>query len=388
MAYVTANTQLDPKNVTAEVREENLRQVREGLHKLESQTGSIWSTYQQTRAWCLDEFRSVYSWLGVHFDVDFYESQMEAPAQAIVDTYLEKGIFEISDGAAICDLKPDEDVPALVRKRDGTSLYMTWDLSLASRKFDEFGVDRSDYVVGSEQRFHFRQLFLTLKRMGYARAKDCRHIHYELVMLPDGVKMSSRNGTAIPLYTLQSAVREMIEQRLNNVNARVPKDAWQETVRRLAIASLKYGMLRIGTNKKVIFSLEDWTQPEGNTGVYLLYNLARMRSVQQEANVKPNLAAGVDAGSGFGQTSEERALLNQLLQLPGVIARAEAERDPSILASWCYGCARAFSRFWTECPVLKAEPRLRGARLSLIALSESVLSAGLDLLGIEPVDAM
>ena len=389
-AYTDANEQLDPKRVEPEQREKNLTEVRAILHAMEQREPEIWALYQQTRQWCLDEFRSTYAWLGVDFDVDFFESEMEAPANAIVDHFLAQGVLEVSDGAIVCDLQPDLDVPAMVRKSDGTSLYMTWDLALAKVKFEDFGIQRSLYVVGSEQRFHFKQLFLALDRMGYPRAGDCRHVSYELVVLPEG-KMSSRKGSAIPLYRLQSVVCEAIAARLDAANARVAAEDRDETIRRIAVACLKYGMLRIGTNKRVVFSIDDWTNPEGDTGAYLLYSLARVRSIFRNAaadGLAPEAGAGFAADSGFGEVAEERALLNHLARLPAVIDRAADGADPSSIAGWCYDCARAFSRFWKACPVLKAEPELRAARLALIGATDEVMSAGLALLGIEPVDAM
>jgi arginyl-tRNA synthetase len=386
-AYTDANDQLDKGVVGEEQASANFAEVREVLHGLETQDPAVWPLYQQTRQWCLDEFAATYDWLNVHFDVDFFESEVEGPANAIVDHFLEEGVFTLSDGAVVCDLTPDMDVPALVRKRDGTSLYMTWDLALAKAKFDDWGVEKSLYVVGSEQKFHFKQLFLTLERMGYERAKDCRHVAYELVQLPDG-KMSSRKGTAIPLHTLQHAVADAIRERLTQANARVPEEDIDETVRRLSVACLKYGMLSVGVNKRVIFSLDEWTRFEGDTGAYLLYMVARMRSILRNAGETVDLTASV-GGSTFGEAVEERALLNQLLGFEDVVERAARELDPSFVASWCYDCARDVSRFWSACPVLQEESEaLRRDRLRLVATAERVMTEGLGLIGIEPVDAM
>ncbi len=386
-AYTDANDQLDKKVVGEEQAAANFAEVRTVLHGLETQDADVWPLYQQTRQWCLDEFKATYAWLNVQFDTDFFESQVEEPANAIVDHYLEEGVFTVSDGAIVCDLTPDMDVPALVRKRDGTSLYMTWDLALAKAKFDDWGVEKSLYVVGSEQKFHFEQLFLTLDRMGYERASDCRHVAYELVQLPDG-KMSSRKGTAIPLHTLQTAVSDAIRDRLTQANARVPEADVDETVRRLAVACLKYGMLSVGVNKRVIFSLDDWTRFEGNTGAYLLYMVARMRSILRNADGDVDLTAS-PAESAFGEAVEERALLNRLLAYPDVVERAARELDPSFVASWCYDCARDVSRFWSACPVLQEESAgLRHDRLRLVAATERVMTEALGVIGIEPVDAM
>ncbi|MEZ4236982.1 MAG: arginine--tRNA ligase, partial [Myxococcota bacterium] len=276
-------------------------------------------------------------------------------------------------------LQPDLDVPALVRKSDGTSLYLTWDLALAKQKFDEHDIQRSLYVVGSEQKFHFKQLFLTLQRMGYERAADCEHVAYELVVLPEG-KMSSRKGTAIPLHTLQQEVSAAIRERMQDGGD-------EETVRRIAVACVKYGMLRVGTNKRVIFAIDGWTNPEGDTGAYLLYMVARIRSIFRRAGEDVALEAGVGAVESFG-APEERALLNHLLRLPAVVERAAVGSDPSAIAGWIAEGARTFSKFYDACRVIDAEPDLRRARLALIRATDVVMTQALDLLGITPVDAM
>ncbi|HKX45981.1 MAG TPA: arginine--tRNA ligase, partial [Planctomycetota bacterium] len=246
-----------------------------------------WATlYRDTRRWCLDEFAEVYRWLDVRFDHDFFESELEEAAQALVDEYVERGVFEPSEGAIVCRLDAYDLGPALVRKSDGTSLYLTWDLVLARRKFDEFGVRRSLYVVGAEQTYHFRQLFATLERMGYERARDCRHVAYELVMLPDG-KMSSRKGKVIPFHELRTALRAAIEAKMRSGDpadrAAWGAEQWSETIDRVAAACLRYGMLRVSNTTRVIFDIDAWTSLDGETGAYLLYSLARVSGIFRRA---------------------------------------------------------------------------------------------------------
>jgi arginyl-tRNA synthetase len=373
-AYVAANDHLD------------LEQVREVLHAMEAREPQVWALYQQTRQWCLDEFGDVYRWLGVHFDVDYFESEMEGPAGEIVDRYLAQGVFTESNGAIICDLQPDLEVPALLRKSDGTSLYMTWDLALAARKFDQFSLDRALYVVGSEQRLHFQQLFLTLQRMGYPRARDCHHVAYELVVLPQG-KMSSRRGSAVPLSVLRQQVMEVVRERLADPKARAAPADREEAARKIAVACLKYGMLSVGPNKQVTFQLQDWLNPEGDTGAYLMYGVARARALLREAQHR-GLSTAEGGGSPEFGCPEERELLGHLLELPLVTLRAADNSDPAVLAGWLYDGVRAFNRFWRTCPIFDAEPVLRADRLQLVALTERVLSAGFELLGLEPVDSM
>ncbi|MEZ5977286.1 MAG: arginine--tRNA ligase [Planctomycetota bacterium] len=367
-------------------------ELREILEKIKSGEPGYADLYEETRQWCLDEFAEVYRWLDVRFDTDFYESELEEPGQAIVDEYLERGVFEHSQGAIVCMLDDYDLGPALVRKSDGTSLYLTWDLVLARRKFDEFGVERSLYVVGSEQTYHFKQLFATLERMGYERAKDCRHVAYELVMLPEG-KMSSRKGKVIPFFELRRVLREAIETKMRederDTRSGWSEEKWSETVDRVAVACLRYGMLQVANTTRVIFDVDAWTNLEGESGAYLLYSLARISGIFRRADgaAALDLAAAARAESGFGELAE-RALLGHLLRYPRVLAQVESTCDPSHLANWLFDGAKTFSRFYHDCPVLKAEPALRDARLALVRATEQVMSAGLRTLGVEPVDAM
>lgn len=385
-AYRQANAALvsDGTSESDRLVDQRRDAVRQVLHGLETQREDVWERYLTTRKWCLDDFAEVYRWLDVSFDVDFFESQMEAPAAALVDDALERGVFAVSDGAVVCDLSPELKVPALLRKSDGTSLYMTWDLALAIEKMSRFGIEQSIYVVGSEQRFHFQQLFETLRRMGYERANDCRHVAYELVVLPEG-KMSSRKGTAIPLNDLRDAVTRVIDERTPQADGQSPEQR-QDTVRKIAIACLKYGMLKVGTNKQVVFALDEWTQPEGDTGAYILYNLARIRSIFRLAGASVDVT-DLSTPTDFGAT-EERALLTHTLRFPEILQKAARNADPSLVAGWVYDGARLFSRFYRACPVLKAEQPLRTQRLALLQLTDKALTSGLAVLGITPVDEM
>ena len=364
--------------------------IRAVLTAMEEGEPEVTALYKETRQWCLDEFASIYAWLDVHFDHDFFESELEEPGNAVVDEYLEKGVFVESQGAIISDLTEQKLPICLVRKSDGSSLYMTWDLALAKRKFDDFDIEQSMYVVGSEQTLHFQQLFATLGKMGYDRAKDCRHVSYELVMLPAG-KMSSRDGTAIPLHELKDRVSEAIRQKMQAEERADRADwteaQWDETVDKVALACLKYGMLHVGNNRRVIFDIEDWTNPEGDTGAYLLYSLARIGGIGRKGGDDVDLTADLPSDSGFGHETE-RALLNHLLRFPDEVRRAEETCDPSGIANFVFEGAKHFSRFYAECPVLKAEGSLKQARLMLAACTKDVFAHALGLLGIEPVEAM
>ncbi len=390
-AYAKATEALE--NAKAESEEAHAAlsaEIRGVLAAMEEEGSEVRALYLETRQWCLDEFAQLYANMGVHFDHDFFESELEEAGNKVVDDYLAKGVFEESQGAIICDLSDDKLVPALVRKSDGTSLYMTWDLALAREKFEKFDIQRSLYVVATEQTFHFQQLFATLRRMGYQRAKDCRHVAYELVMLPEG-KMSSRKGTATPLHELRSEVLEAIKTKMREEH-RAEREGWTEahwieTAMKVMRACLKYGMLQVGNNRTVVFDVDAWTNPEGDTGAYLLYSQARIAGIFRKAGVDVELAEGIERAGTFGGGAE-RQVLNHLLKFGDVVRRVEDTCDPSHLANYLFDGAKRFSRFYQECPVLKADEETRAARLLLIRATDEVFGRGLELLGIETVDEM
>ncbi len=386
-AYTAATKRVEEAEASGEDEARAVKaEIRTVLTAMEAGEPAITARYRETRQWCLDEFADIYAWLGVRFDHDFFESELEEAGKQVVDDALAKGVFVESRGAIICDLEAEGLGAALVRKSDGSSLYMTWDLALAKRKFDEFDVRKSMYVVGSEQTLHFQQLFATLGKMGYERAKDCRHVSYELVMLPEG-KMSSRRGTAIPFHELRARVLDAIRTRMS---AAAGPDGDAQTAETVAIACLKYGMLHVGNNRRVIFDIDDWTNPEGDTGAYLLYSLARIAGIQRKAAAAGTVieaGASVTSHAGFGGEAE-RALLGHLGTFPAVVARVEATCDPSHVAGFLFEGAKLFSRFYQTCPVLKAEPALQAARLRLASCAQRIFTEALGLLGIDAVDAM
>jgi arginyl-tRNA synthetase len=269
-------------------------------------------------------------------------------------------------------------------KRDGTALYATRDLALARRKFDEFKVDRSIYVVDSAQTLHFQQVFACLEAMGYERARDCYHVAYAQVVRPDG-KMSSRKGNVILFSELRARLLAKIRSEyLDKYQGDWPSEEIAETADALALATIRYGMLNQDSNSLVVFDLDEWTARSGNTGPYMLYAVARIHSIIREAGNgahAPNWSLLVDPS--------ERDLLIALLEYPSVVVRAADNYAPNTVCAYIYDLSKRFNRFYHECSVLHAEdPSLRAARLALCDAVGKTISHGLDLLGIRTVNRM
>ena len=273
----------------------------------------------------------------------------------------------------------------LLLKSDGTTLYSTKDLALAKRKFEQFGIDRSIYVVGAEQTLHFKQVFATLRSMGYAQAELCHHLPYALVMLPEG-KMSSRAGNVI----LFSQLRQKILDSLRTQHFQARKGEWpdeeiEETSRKVAVAALKYGMLAQDPAKQIVFSMEDWLKTEGDTGTYLVYAYVRICSIVRQLGINPSAAADCSLLCH----PNEKALSRRLLDFNRVVWSAGEQFKPSLLAHALYGLARDFSRAYTTCSVKHAETEsLQHARLLLFHGVAETLKQGLHLLGITPPERL
>ncbi|HEX9842109.1 MAG TPA: arginine--tRNA ligase, partial [bacterium] len=328
-------------------------------------------------------FEEIYRWLDARFDHVFYESDMEL-GRRIVDEGLRKGVFVRSQEAVGIDFGEELGF-FMVLKADGTTLYATKDLALAQIKFERFGIEESIYVVGAEQTLHFKQVFATLERLGYPQARQCRHVAYALVMLPEG-KMSSRAGNVI----LFSRLREALDAYIFGSYLDAHRGDWdeaelQETARRLAVAGIRYGMVKQDPARQITFNLDDWLVSEGNTGTYLCYAYTRIMSVARMVPEPP------DPGADFSLLTQdtEKALLRELHDFNRHARAAGATLQPNVVAGALYALAQAFSSAYHTSPVKQAENApVRAARLALFHATGRVMHQGLALLGITPPERM
>jgi arginyl-tRNA synthetase len=376
----------------AQVRFDGARaRMTEILQGIETRDPEVAPAWRETRQWSLDEFDEIYAWCRVHFDRVFYESEVDEPGLELVEEYLQRGVFEESEGAVGIVNEEVKHMPFfMLRKRDGTSLYSTKDLALARMKFDEFGIDRSIYVVDVRQSDHFRHVFLTLKKMGFTQADRCHHVAYEVVELPSGA-MSGRKGTVV----LFRALRETMTQALLDGPLAKYRDEWSEDERQacahdVALGAIKYGMLARDVNQKVIFDMQAWLQFEGNTGPYLQYAATRTASILRKAaergkDLDPSLLdddAGTAAALAALEHSSERGLIMAIAQLPAVVVMAADTLRPSAVCTYLFTLAKAYSAFNRDCHVLNQEGDLLQARLLLVKATHSALTWGLGVLGI------
>jgi len=355
------------------------------LQKIDAKDAEIYEDWETTREWSMKDFHEIYEWLDVKFDHFFYESEVDEEGRQIVIEGEKNGIFKKSEGAIGIDLEAEGLGFFMLLKSDGNTLYSTKDLALARQKFDNFDVKRSIYVVGAEQTLHFKQVFATLKRIGYKQAEQCFHLPYALVMLPEG-KMSSREGNVI----LFSQLRKEIVESIQSTHLEEHRKDWSrkeldETSQKIAVAAIKYGMLNQDSNKNIVFSMDDWLVSEGDTGTYLVYAYVRIRSIGRKISRK--VSADVD----FSLLSHpnEKKLLRQMLDFNKTVFNAGEQFRPSLLARMLYEFSKDFSRAYNTCSVMHAETeQLQAARLLLFHCVAETLQQGLNLLGITPPERM
>ncbi len=381
--YSNAVSKLD--QAVGEEKEANNQAVSQILQKLESNDPELTHLWNTTREWSMQDFHDIYEWLDVAFDHIFYESEVDEEGKKTVLEFEQKGIFQRSEGALGIDLEDQNLGFFLLLKSDGNTLYSTKDLALASRKFEKYEIERSIYVVGAEQTLHFKQVFATLKKMGYSQADRCFHLPYALVMLPEG-KMSSRAGNVI----LFSQLRQQIIDNIKGGHLKEHADDWSteemnDTSRKIAVAAIKYGMLNQDPNKQITFSMKDWLVSEGDTGTYLVYAYVRIRSIGRQVSREIN----TDIDYSLLSHVNEKVLLRKMLDFNRTVWNSGEQYRPSLLARNLYELSKDFSRAYNTCSVKHAESEeLQAARLLLFHCVAMTLKQGLSLLGIAPPERM
>ena len=344
----------------------------------------------------------IYAGCDVHFDRIFFESEVDQPSLALVDEYVQKEVFVQSEGAIGIENPEIKHMPFfLLRKRDGTGLYSTKDLALARIKFDEFNIDRSIYVVDVRQSDHFRHVFLTLKKMGFAQADKCVHVPYEMVELPEG-GMSSRKGNVVLFRALREQLREtIINDFLTPKHGPDSDDPWSQAelelvAKQVSLGTIKFGMLERDVNQKIVFDMSEWVQFQGKTGPYLQYVAARTNSILRRSAdeghpLDERLCAGGDRLDAVLRTLEhpsERALLGQIAGLLSAVKQAAESNRPSTVVTYLFGFAKVFNDFIRDCHIKRAEGELKQARLLLVKAAREALAWGLLLLGIPAPERM
>tara|TARA_B100001971_G_C18265300_1_gene591558 strand:- start:4544 stop:6340 length:1797 start_codon:yes stop_codon:yes gene_type:complete len=375
--YTKGNNLLEEQKGTPQ-EEVNRKELTEILKQIEKGEGQYFELWKQTKDWSVELMQEVYDWAKVSFDTWYWESDVDSSSVDLVKKYYEKGLFVKDDGAIGIDLSDDKLGFCLLLKSDGTGLYATKDLELARRKFEDQHVDHSVYVVDNRQALHFKQVFKTLEKMGFEKAKDCYHLQYEMVELPDGA-MSSRKGNIVPI---QSLIDQMVA-KIENTYLEKYKGEWSQeeidkTANMIASGAIKFGMNRIDPNKKIVFDMDEWLKLEGESGPYIQYVYARIQSMLSKLND--------DVEADYSQLVDpyEKQAMMLISQFNDTVEASLKNYKTSLICNYLYDLAKAFNQFYANCPVAKAPtPGLVGARRDLSIACAQTLKKGLELLGIE-----
>lgn len=363
-------------------------EAQEMLRQWEAGNEEVINLWKTMNGWVYDGFETTYKRLGVNFDKYYYESQTYLLGKEIVEEGLAKGIFYRQEDSSVwIDLTAENLDKKLLLRRDGTSVYMTQDLGTADKKFEEYGCDKSVYVVGNEQDYHFKVLFSILKKMGKSYADGLYHLSYGMVDLPSG-KMKSREGTVVDaddlMDEMHNTARELTMElgKIDGFSATEQSELFET----LGLGALKYFLLRVDPAKRLLFDPKESIDFAGNTGPFIQYTHARICSLLK--NIED---------SGFTTTSEhpttilphERDMIVWMAKFPKAVEDAGREYSPAVVANYVYELAKLYNRFYHESPVNKEQDtNLKSFRVLLTQVTGRILKQGLTLLGIKAPERM
>ena len=365
-----------------------MAEAREMLRRWEQGDPEVRALWEMMNGWVYAGFDETYKRMGVGFDKIYYESQTYLEGKEKVMEGLEKGImYRKDDGSVWADLTADGLDHKLLLRADGTSVYMTQDIGTAKLRYQDYPISKMIYVVGNEQNYHFQVLSLLLDKLGFEWGKDLVHFSYGMVELPNG-KMKSREGTVVDADDLMDAMvadARKVSDELGKLDGLSNEEAAQvaETV---GLGALKYFLLKVDPRKNITFNPAESIDFNGNTGPFIQYTYARIRSVLRKA-----AEAGMTIGDYSTAIPGEReiTLIQRLADFPAVVQEAGRTYSPALIANYVYDLVKEYNQFYHDCSILKEEdPAVRSLRLQLCETVASVVRTALNLLGIGVVERM
>ena len=367
-----------------------IKEAHEMLVKWEQNDPEVRALWKKMNEWVYAGFDETYKALGVSFDKIYYESDTYLVGKAKVEEGLQKGLFtRHEDGSVWADLRPEGLDEKLLLRSDGTSVYMTQDIGTAKLRFDDYPIDKMVYVVGNEQNYHFKVLSILLDKLGFEWGKDLVHFSYGMVELPNG-KMKSREGTVVDADELISEMINTARQTSEELGkfADMSSDEKDEIARIVGLGALKYFLLKVDARKNMLFNPEESIDFNGNTGPFIQYTYARIRSVLRKAK-----EAGIDFGSEVSESTpvneKEQDLIQHLAEFPAVIQQAAAEYSPSTIANYCYDLVKEYNQFYHDYTILgESNEEKRQLRLVLSEQVSNIVRTGMRMLGIEVPERM
>lgn len=365
-----------------------MQEAREMLRRWEQKDPEIRSLWEMMNSWVYAGFDETYKRMGVDFDKIYYESDTYLEGKDKVLEGLEKGImYRKEDNSVWADLTNDGLDHKLLLRSDGTSVYMTQDIGTAKLRYQDYPIDKMIYVVGNEQNYHFQVLSLLLDKLGFKWGKDLVHFSYGMVELPEG-KMKSREGTVVDADDLMdemvNTARE-VSRELGKLDDCTAEEA-EAITEMVGLGALKYFLLKVDPRKNMTFNPKESIDFNGNTGPFIQYTHARIRSVMRKA---------ADAGFAIGDYSavepneKEIALIQRLADFPAVVAEAGRNYSPALIANYVYELVKEYNQFYHDYSILREENEaVRSLRLTLSDCTSRVIKTGMSLLGISVPERM
>ena len=365
-----------------------IKEAHEMLVKWEQNDPEVRALWKKMNEWVYAGFDETYKALGVSFDKIYYESETYLEGKEKVEEGLQKGFFyRREDGSVWADLTKEGLDEKLLLRSDGTSVYMTQDIGTAKLRFQDYPIDKMIYVVGNEQNYHFQVLSILLDKLGFKWGKDLVHFSYGMVELPNG-KMKSREGTVVDaddlIATMISDARQMSADKVNKLEGITEEEA-QEIARIVGMGALKYFILKVDARKNMLFNPEESIDFNGNTGPFIQYTYARIRSILRKAGEVDLAALAKDTEL----SDKEISLIQHLQGFQAAVKQAGADYNPSCIANYCYELVKEYNQFYHDFSVLREEDeKKRLFRIALSAAVSQVVKNGMGLLGIEVPERM
>ena len=362
-----------------------IKEAHEMLVKWEQNDPEVRALWEKMNNWVYAGFDETYKKMGVSFDKIYYESQTYLKGKAKVEEGLAKGLFERhEDNSVWADLTNEGLDQKLLLRSDGTSVYMTQDIGTAEMRFQDYPIDKMIYVVGNEQNYHFQVLSILLDRLGFKWGKELTHFSYGMVELPNG-KMKSREGTVVDADDLMQLMvddaRRVSDEAGKNVD--MTEEEKQEIARIVGMGALKYFILKVDARKNMLFNPEESIDFNGNTGPFIQYTHARIRSILRKA---PSISS---LSSTASLSSKEVELIQKMSEYGAAVEQAGKDYSPSGIANYCYELTKVFNQFYHDYSILNEEDeQKKQTRLVIARNVAKILKNGMSLLGIEVPERM
>ena len=365
-------------------------EAREMLRKWEQGDEEVRALWRKMNEWVYAGFDETYKALGVSFDKIYYESDTYLEGKEKVEEGLAKGLFyRREDGSVWADFTKEGLDEKLLLRADGTSVYMTQDIGTAKLRFRDYPINKMVYVVGNEQNYHFQVLSLLLDRLGFEWGKSLVHFSYGMVELPNG-KMKSREGTVVDADDLVEGMIEQARRTMDEAgkNTDMSEAEKQEVARIVGLGALKYFLLKVDARKNMVFNPEESIDFNGNTGPFIQYTYARIRSILRKAQ-DAGIVLSEELPADVEISTKEEEIIQRLADFRGVVEAAGEDYSPSGIANYCYELVKLYNQFYHEFQILREEDAAkRNFRLILSRNVAKVVRLGMELLGIEMPERM